>query len=44
MSRKEVKGFEIILKGIKTISDQQLARLNLMVANEISERVEEGNL
>jgi len=43
MSRKENKGFDIILKGVKNISDKQLARLNLMVANEIAERIEESD-
>ena len=41
MGSKEEKGLKIIEKSLKSVSDQQLTKLNLMVANEIVKRVEE---
>ena len=38
MNTKEIKGLAIIENSLKKVTDSQLNRLNLMIANEIISR------
>lgn len=40
MGSKEEKGLKIIEKSLKSVTDNQLVKLNLMIANEIIKRLE----